>query len=235
MSTRYLPNLIIFIASILTPFVTTIFFVLTTEPFILLPTFLIALIFLFVSTIGLRTTEPIKKKRKYYSLIAFGSVLLFIASYGLQLKTANYIYFKQRENKLNQFVLNIKNFQKIKEMSDGQRFWKSINNTSIEPKIKHVDTTDSGFGKKYFLDDILSKNGISKQQYEFFRQRLISTGFISFTILDDGTISFTMDGFLDNCFGFAYSQTGKNPKRNDCGDIISWIKVSDNWYAWGTT
>jgi len=235
MITKYKGNLLLFIVSILTPFIATMLFILTTEIFILLPIFLIALIFLFVSMIGLRTTETVKSKRKYYSLIAFGSVFLYFVTYGLQYNVANYIYFKQRENKLNQLVLNIKNYQKIKEMSDGQRFWKTINNTSIEPKIKNVDTTDKGFGKKYFLDDILSKNGISKQQYESFRQRLISTGFESFTIIDDGTISFTKDGFLDNCFGFAYSTTGKNPKINDCGDIIRWVKISDNWYAWGTT
>ena len=168
-------------------------------------------------------------------MIAIFSVLLFFVSYKWQLDAADFMFFKLRENKLNNFITELKNYDKIKQMSEGQRFWKSINHTSIEPDIKHVDTTQGAFGPKYFLDDILKRDGVDKEHYELFRQKLIDLGFESFTVLDDGTVSFTIDGFIDNCFGFAYSETGKSPKENDCGEIIDWTKVGNKWYSWGTT
>ena len=119
-------------------------------------------------------------------------------------------------------------------MSDGQRYWKSVNFTSIEANIASVDTSGK-FAKKYFLDDILKRDGIDKEHYEFFRNILVETDLISFTTLKDGTISFTIDGFIDNCYGIAYSETGTQPNANDCGQIIRWKKIGNNWYAWGTT
>ena len=132
------------------------------------------------------------------------------------------------------FISELKKYEKIKEMSDGQRHWKSINFTSIEANIADVDTI-SEYGRKYFLDDILKRDGIDKEHYEFFRSILVETNLISFTTLEDGTISFTIDGFLDNCYGIAYSETGRQPNSNYCGHIIYWIKIGKNWYAWGTT
>lgn len=119
-------------------------------------------------------------------------------------------------------------------MSDGQRHWKSINFTSVEANIANVDTSVE-YGRKYFLDDILKRDGIDKEHYEFFRSILVETDLISFTTLEDGTISFTIDGFLDNCYGIAYSETGTQPFGNDCGRIINWEKIGDNWYTWWTT
>lgn len=183
----------------------------------------------------LRTEEPVETNRKYYSILAISAFVFYFPSYGLQLHLSDRIHLKIHENRLNKFVAEIKHYQRITEMSDGERFWKTINNTSIEPKIEDVDTIDNGFGKKFFLDDILAKHGVNKPHYELFRQELMATGFISFETLDDGTISFTMDGFLDNCYGIAYSETGKRPEQNGCGHIIRWTKIGDKWYSWGTT
>ncbi|GAB3808895.1 hypothetical protein GCM10028819_48910 [Spirosoma humi] len=58
---------------------------------------------------------------------------------------------------------------------------------------------------------------------------------MSFTKLEDGTLSFTRDGFLDNGYGFANSTAGKQPVYNDCGQVISWYQAAPNWYVWATT
>lgn len=203
----------------------------TTSLFILLPLYLIALIVLIIATVKLAR----RFKKNWIILIAVSTVLLFFFSYGIQLQIADAIYFKFREKQLRSLVSEIKDYGKIVEMTDGLRYWKSINNISVEADMKDVDTISDGLSeKKYLLNDVLKRKGIDRKIYERFRQRLIATGFISFTVLEDGSISFTMDGMLDNCYGISYSESGTHPKFNDCGDIVRWEKISDNWYAWGS-
>ena len=165
----------------------------------------------------------------FRSCIAF---ILYFTSYGLQLRAADFFYFKYNEKKLTMFVSEIIKYKKIKQMTDGQRYLKQLNYTQTEKNKNYVDTT--GFEKKYFLDDILIKEGISKQQYERFRQLLIETGYIDFEVLEDGTIFFTMDGFLSHVYGIAYSETGINPEEINELTIHRWDKISKNWYVWGT-
>lgn len=241
MTTKYKTYLAFFIASMLIPYLTVIFLGRNSSFIISIPLFPSALVLLIVSTIKLRKVDTIKSRKKYYWLIAIAAVFFFFYSYNLQLDAANWVFFKLRERKLTLFVSEIKKYKKIKEMSDGQRFWKTINNTPVEPKIKEAkpiineaDTIGESTVKKYVLEDILQKEGIDKTHYEFFRQILISTDIESFTTLDDGTISYTIDGFLNNCFGIAYSEKGTKPENNDCGQIAYWTKITDNWYGWGT-
>jgi hypothetical protein len=225
----------LFISSIFLPYFGTIFFIRTASPIILFFIFFVALVVLIVSIVKARKSAFTRLKWKFLIPVAVSAVILFPLSYGLQLRIADILYFKLRENQLRDLALNIKSYNKIREMSDGQRFFKTINFISIEPNKKMLSAKDIGFERKYFLDDVLSKNGIDKQKYESFRQSLIETGFVSFTILQDGSISFTMDGMLDNCYGFSYSEGDKHPSSNDCGTIVRWVKLSDNWYAWATT
>ena len=220
--------------SILTPYVLTVFFVRSSSLLIILPSDIIALIILIISTIKYLKTVDSRKHKMITRFSVFGMVILYFVSYGFLLQTADYVFFKLREKRLNEFVVDIKDYNKINAMSDGQGFWKTLNDYSIEPDITNVDTTKK-YGKKYHLDDILTKEQIEIDKYEEFRQILIDVDLISFTTLRDGTISFTIDGFLDNCQGFAYSETDENPGGNDCGRIIHWRKVAKNWYAWYTT
>lgn len=229
--------LTIFILSILTPYFVSIFFSLTTSIFTILQIYFIATTFLITATYGTSDSEKIESRKKYYRRIAIGSIILFFFNFGFKSDATYWVFFKLRQRELTTFVTELKNYKVISQMTDGQRYWKSVNNTSIESNIQDVDTTGAGLGKKYLLDDILQRDGIERQHYEFFKNILITTKLESFTTLEDGTISFTIDGFLDNCYGIAYSETGRMPihHRNDCGDIISWEKITDNWYAWQTT
>jgi hypothetical protein len=234
MTTKFKIYMIIFCSAILTPYVTIVFSIRTTSLIIVLPILFFSLVTLIISTIGVIRASPQKSRKKYYWITAVLAVVLFVFSYGFQLTAADWLFFKFRESKLTTFISELKKYEKIKEMSDGQRYWKSINFTSVEANIADVDTSGK-YGRKYFLDDVLKRDGIDRQHYEFFRSILIETDLISFRTLEDGTISFTIDGFLDNCHGIAYSETGKQPNENDCGQIINWTKIGENWYAWGTT
>ena len=235
MNIRVDPKYLVYIISILTPYVCTIFLKNELGLFISLPIFLISLGVLIACSVDLTDKARTHSLQKWWpALGAFFAVLLFFLSYGFQSKIHTYLVFKWQETQLNQFVADIKEYEKINDLSDGQRFWKKLNNVAVEPNRK--DTISAEWpGEKYFLDTILKRDGIDKGHYESFRQQLITLGFISFTKLNDGTLSFTTDGFLDNCYGFAYSETGVQPTHNDCGDIIFWQQVGEHWYAWGTT
>lgn|GEM_PF-2766924 len=54
-------------------------------------------------------------------------------------------------------------------------------------------------------------------------------------ITEDETVLFFISGMIDNCNGIAYSRTGKEPIQNSCGMLVSWKRLSENWYAWATT
>lgn len=238
MTMKFKTYLTIFFTAILTPFVIIVFFRTGTGGLGgLLITLLIlffALTALIISTIGVIRADTDKPRKKYYWITAIVAVVLFVSTHGFQLTVADWLFLKFRESKLTTFTTELKKYDKIKEMSDGQGYWKSVNFTSIEANIASVDTSGK-FAKKYFLDDILKRDGIDKEHYEFFRNILVETDLISFTTLKDGTISFTIDGFMDNCYGIAYSETGTQPDGNDCGRIIRWKKIGNNWYAWATT
>lgn len=225
---------IVYLTSILTPYVVTIFLIEQIGIFLALLVFLFSFITLIIScTILVKSGNNDSSRKWMPALIGLIAVVTFFASYRFQGKIGNYIFYKRREEQLNQFVADIIRYKKINQLSDGQRYWKNVNNTSVALTRQEVDTTE--INRKQFIDDVLKQSSIDKHQYEQFRQQLIETDFMSFTKLEDGTLSFTRDGFLDNCYGFAYSMTGKQPLYNDCGQVISWYRVAPNWYAWATT
>lgn len=226
--------LLVFVLSIVTPYITVVFFHYKADVFLSLLLFLLSFLLLITSTLFLRKLDYAIGRRKYYGWIAVTAVIFFFLSYGSQLELADRLFFKSREQKLTVLITQIQAYGRIKEMSDGLRYWKTINGTAVEQDSSKIGK-ESDLNKKYLLDDILRRDKIDKSHYNSFKDALIHLNLISFTTLPDGTISFTIDGFLDNCQGIAYSATGNHPARNDCGDVIRWVKISENWYSWGST
>jgi hypothetical protein len=61
-------------------------------------------------------------------------------------------------------------------------------------------------------------------------------GIINASMIDDQVISFTIDCFIDNGSGIAFSNTLKPPNRGHLGcggQLIRWVRLKDNWFAWG--
>ncbi|MCK8492607.1 hypothetical protein M0L20_12140 [Spirosoma sp. RP8] len=204
-------------------------------PFLSALLLLLSLILLIISAIRLTITETGNGYRFYYLPVAIGAIVLFWYSLGLLAHISDFIYFKLNESALNKMVSDIKSYGKIEKMSDGQRFWKILNGTAYEFNSKDTVREFETSPKKYLLNEALAREGVDRQHFEAIRQGLIETEYMSFAILPDGTISFTEDGLIDNCYGIAYSETGTMPVYNDCGELIRWVKISGNWYAWGTT
>src|SRR6187549_2603681 len=129
MTMKFKTYLTIFFTAILTPFVTIVFFR-TGGLGGLLITLLIlcfALIALIISTIGVIRADTDKPRKKYYWIAAIVAVVVFVSTHGFQLTVADWLFLKFRESKLTTFITELKKYDKIKEMSDGQGYWKSVN------------------------------------------------------------------------------------------------------------
>jgi len=225
--------LIVFISvCLITPFLVTIFYNRTTFWIFTLVIYAGILGAIVISYIVYYFVETRKNYKRNIIIIIGVVVLSFFFTYGYQLQAADYIFFKQRESSLNEFILEIKKYGKIKEMSDGRRYTKTLNDSLYEFNPKSV--LERGYRAK-LLSDLLISMDIDLEVHNKFREKLSENDFIGFETFKDGTISFTIDGMLDNCYGFAYSETGEHPMYNDCGTIVHWEKVQGNWYRWGTT
>jgi hypothetical protein len=120
-------------------------------------------------------------------------------------------------------------------MSDGDRYFKTLNEYLVEYDSSKVDTTThDGMKSTLYYITALEKDSISISKYVEFRAKLKEFGFISFEQTGE-FVSFTIDGMLDNCYGFAYSESGSSPKVLKCGLVVSWKRVYRNWYYWTTT
>jgi len=220
-------------ASLLVPFIFTIFFSRTAELFTFVLVNGTALIAVMTFYIGYWFFEKRKNYIRNTGLIIGSAILFFLFTHGYQLDAANYVFYKQREKSLNEFVSQIKQYGKIKSMTNVNAHLKKLNDSLYEFTEKEVH--DQYSNAMYLHKDLLEKLEIDEKVHRDFLNKLSENNFMSFETFEDGTISFLIGGMLDNCYGFAYSETGEHPEFNDCGRIIRWEKVSGNWYAWGTT
>lgn len=215
--------IIIFGLSIITPFVSN--FLLAREFdfsfLILIPIFLISLIALIISTRKITEIES-KKTSIIYKVVGLSFVLIFFLTYGQQIKLTEYFSYQKNKVELRNIVDKITE-SNITIMTDE---YENLNGYPIN---------NWGFEPEYPLDSILAIYNIDKQEYENLRIILKSIGYRSISKSEDGIIFFTKGGIIDNCYGIAYSQTEKPPIENNCGKIIKWRKIIDNWYTWTTT
>jgi len=215
------------------PFVFIIFYSRTSDLFtgLFIDAIVLGIIVVFYVTYCF--VEIRKNYRISIAIIICLVIILFFFTYGIQFDAADYVFYKQREKKLNEFALEIKQYEKIKQMTDRKAYVKTLNDSLYEFAEKEV--FDQYSQAVYLRKDLLEKLNVKEEVHNNFLEKLAENNFTSFETFKDGTISFTIGGMLDNCYGFAYSETGEHPMFNDCGKIIRWEKVSENWYAWGTT
>jgi len=215
--------IIIFVLSIITPYVSNILLIREFDLsfLILIPIFLISLIGLIVSTRKITIIES-KKKSIIYKIVSLSFVLIFFLTYGQQIRLSEYFSYQRNKVELRKLVDKISG-SNIRIMTDD---YENLNGYPIN---------NWGFEPEYPLDSILAIYNIDKQEYEDLRFMLKSIKYRSISKSEDGIIFLTKGGIIDNCYGIAYSQEEKSPVENNCGKIIKWRRIIDNWYAWATT
>ncbi|MCB0279961.1 MAG: hypothetical protein KDD94_10680 [Calditrichaeota bacterium] len=201
-------SIIVLIISLLTPYILIIFYLRTITLFVLWPIFIIALFLAILSLVSYIRIEKSRKNKTIVYLIFTTALLFFFLGYGLLLNLSDWVFFKIREDKLNRFVEEIISYQKSFKLKEGQSV--SVNGQS------------SKLRSNMYIDPDVYKN---------IDMQLNKLGLISVDILENGAVSFTITGFMDNCVGLAFSKLKKKVPPS-CGELIFWRQLSENWFVW---
>ncbi len=146
-------------------------------------------------------------------------------------------FFYSRQDKLNEFVNDISEYDSIFQMTDGLRAALKINNKFIT--FSYDDTGVTKYNQNYvhYYLELLEKEGLDSITYEQFRNKLINLNVISFEE-KIGFIYFEKDGFLNTCSGYLYVKGDVPPvvgrEETFCGTIENLLKLSDKWYYFVT-
>lgn len=216
-------------AMVCIPFLYTIFYIRTLDAFLGLLLGMIIAALIIITFIVYCFIERRKNFRIGVLAGIFGALVIFIFSFGFQLDAADYLFYKLREKKFNELVTEIKKYGKITSMSDGNRYSKSLNDSIYEFEDKDM-LKDNRKGVHLYAD-LLKELDIDEKIHQDFRNRLTQLDCISFNTYPDGAVSFTIDGWIDSCYGLTYSPIGE--KHSDDGRVIVWKHIEGSWYAWG--
>jgi hypothetical protein len=78
------------------------------------------------------------------------------------------------------------------------------------------------------VDHLLSSKWTIETANRFLHQKGIVLSIVEVN-KEDRVVSFFIDGMIDNCYGIAYSESGKQGQL--CGGrIVNWEQLVDKWY-----
>ena len=169
-------------------------------------------------------------KRVWFAVAVFVVVWIPACNPGLLGSVNDRAYFAHRASGLEQLDARIVQLGQIREMSDGQRYWKSVNGIAYRGETENPPEAIP-------LQAVLDSAGVSAESFEDLRQRMIRLGVSSFES-DTERTGYLIDGFLDNCIGFLSVRSGREPKIGDFaprGRIVSLTRLAPGWYLYRTT
>ncbi|RPI18012.1 MAG: hypothetical protein EHM58_07250 [Ignavibacteriae bacterium] len=141
----------------------------------------------------------------------------------MQLSAANYVFFKYHEEKLNNYLCEIKSYNKIYEMTSTSCARISVNNFTVSDDERDSLKTDKS-GKHLYYKKYLEDNGISIVKYEQFNRYLQEMCAGSFSLWNN-RFTVVIGGFIGSASGYTYTENESALKHNQ-----KWQKVSNNWY-----
>lgn len=168
-----------------------------------------------------------------------GIALFFIDIYAPTLGSK--VYLLLNRGKLESFATDIVKYGRIKKMSDGLSHFKSLNDSLVAylpSEVRRPESEKDVFQLILPLNEVLAKEGIEPDKYEYFRQQLIDLSYIDVEVRKD-VVVLTRDGMLDNCWGVLFVLSDHDPPlygdHLSCGSLISLSKLVGRWYAFSTT
>lgn len=81
----------------------------------------------------------------------------------------------------------------------------------------------------------INKTADKESQIKEVLPELKKLGIQNVSLVDDQTLSFTIDCFIDNGSGIAFSRNSKQPIKGNLGcggHLTRWDKLKKNWFAW---
>ena len=180
------------------------------------------------------------QRSKTQKIGLLGLALLLGAGWFVSLGTltdwSEQLYYLRRADKLNRFVEQITQDDKLYHLNDGRGRYTLLNEYLIASSSGEL--ASSGIGRPVLLlEDALMQAKVSQSTFDSFQQQLIELGITEFTE-SDHHISFLSKGFLDNTAGLLYQKGDEIPRLHDQlwrGEIIYLQQLNDRWYFYRTT
>lgn len=151
---------------------------------------------------------------------------------------ADRLFFLSRRAALNAFVRDAQMYQRIHDMSDGERYFVDLNGTSVVGGTADtlVPTAESRPDHPVPLARVLARDRIDPRRYEGFRQRLVALGLIQFEMRPDH-VAFVYDGLLNRIHGYLYVLPGARAPKSGAQvfneELGGLNPLSGGWYTFG--
>lgn len=165
--------------------------------------------------------------------------LTVFASHPLRMASQS-LYLLVNRPAMDALVRDVVAFGKIQEMSDGKRYWASLNQmVVVDPILSEGGQPPTQEPHVFPLDSVLARDGIARGEYEERRRGLIRTGALSVEVSDD-YVALVHDGFLDNLYGYVWLRPGR-PVPGIGGPFVEHTQLSSlraldgRWYFFVTT
>lgn len=174
-----------------------------------------------------------------YATSSFMFLSIWVLQPGWLSDLSHKLEFLKIKDELTSFAKEISNHGNIFSMNSGLRHYKNLNETSITYDVlkKTIKNKESAIRSTYYYKDILHRDNVSEKNYFNFREKLRLLKLISFH-KKKSMLIFTVDGFLNNCYGYIYTlnydKTKILHKLTSCGQINHTLKISDNWFYYST-
>jgi|26BtaG_2_1085354.scaffolds.fasta_scaffold29257_1 hypothetical protein len=190
---------------------------------------------LFIGLILALLLPFIMGRKHYHAYLPIGAFIINIVVLALapNSEVGHRLHYWINKNNLNAIYV-LSHEAKVYEISDMRRYHKLLNDKLISNDDKYLDKAalERAFGY------VIQKDGLDSEQVAELRDRLDRSSLISMG-REQGDFVLTIDGFLDNEYGYAYSKN----RTIEVGDylmpkglpIIRLINLEDGWYFYYTT
>lgn len=190
---------------------------------------------LFIGLIIALLLPFIMGRKHYYSYLPIGALLLNIAVLVIapEVELGHRLHYWTNKNNLNA-IHTLSHEAKVYEIDNMRRYHKLLNDKLISNEDKYLNKAalQRAFG------DVIKEDDLDIEKIAELRDRLDRSSLISMG-RDQGDFVLTVDGFLDNEYGYAYSKE----HAIEVGDylmpkglpIIRLINLGDGWYFYYTT
>jgi len=180
------------------------------------------------------------RSRKLLTLLgAFGVVAALVYGDVYLRRAGSRLFFETRRSRVEALVKDIRDYGRIHDMSDGNRYFKTLNGAPVAYSAAQVDTTPvAGAPSTLPVERVLARDSISRERYDDFRRRLRDVRLIEFTMTSD-YVAFVRDGIIDNLDGFLLVRSGGAPPTIGTKlfgtDLVELIPLGGGWYRFATT
>lgn len=169
-------------------------------------------------------------------LVGGGSLLLltpYASQAGIQL------FFLSRQTVLEEFAQDILAYGRITNMSDGSRHFKQLNGELVAYTPSNVSLShDEAVRSIVLLEDVLHRDGIDRQRYDDYRDRLGRLNLVEFEVTSSH-VAFLYDGILDNLQGFLLLRSGMPESIMNSyvfsSRVVAISALGGQWYWFATT